>query len=319
MSKTLWEYAEWLDERDLLWPAVPEPDPIKATPYVEELPGVRAVTWSVYGTLLRVADGRFEPMVADPLRMEVALEKTIHEFGMWQSMTRKPGAPWEYMGQQLRRLVEARRLAGTGHLGEAPEVDLSQVWRVLIERLQQKDYAWDEDSLGDLDQYSEKVAYFFNRALQGIAATRRARMALRHARRAGCKQGIVADGQAFTTVQLWRGLRAQGHGPAPAKLFTPGCVCLSHAFGVRQPSERMFKACLARLAKHGIAPDEVLHVATRLVDELGPAKKLGMKTALFAGDRLSVQAKAAQVNDPSLRPDRILTDLGQIRQIVAPA
>jgi FMN phosphatase YigB (HAD superfamily) len=78
----------------------------------------------------------------------------------------------------------------------------------------------------------------------------------------------------------------------------------------------LFEECLARLEKGGVAPAEVLHIAPRLKGELAPAKKLGMRTALYAGDAASLVATAAEVKDPDLRPDRILTDLGQIRQII---
>jgi len=58
MPKTLWEYAEWLSQRDdLIWPAAPPRRPVKAVPSIKPLPGIRAVTWNVYGTLLRITDG----------------------------------------------------------------------------------------------------------------------------------------------------------------------------------------------------------------------------------------------------------------------
>ncbi|MGQ0636882.1 MAG: HAD family hydrolase [Planctomycetaceae bacterium] len=318
MAKSLFEYADWLDERDLLWPQAPEPTAPRATPFLLPLADVRAVTWSVYGVLLLSLDGRLEPLVPDALRMEVALEKTIHEFHMWHSMSRKPGAPWEYMLQQYRRLIENEKLAGSRHKGEAPEVNLARVWRVLIERLQQKDYAWDEDLYGDLDEFSEKVAYYFHSCLQGMQAAPNALLALQSVREAGCEQGIIADGQAFTLVQLNRALRSQGDVPALNRLFTRGGVSLSYDIGCRQPAASLFKACLAGFAARGIAPGRVLYVASRLKEELAPARKLGIKTALFAGDKRSLQATPAQVQDPELRPDRILTDLRQIRQIVQP-
>ncbi|MSR56332.1 MAG: HAD family hydrolase [Planctomycetaceae bacterium] len=316
MSKTLLEYADWLDERNLLWPAAPQPVPAKATPYLPPLPEVRAVTWSVYGTLLLIADGRLLPSIAEPIRMEVALEKTIHEFNMWNSMYRKPGAPWEYMLQQFRSLVEIQRLTGAARKGEAAEVNLPRVWRTLIERLQHKDYAWDEDELGDIDEFSEKVAYFFQSCLQGLQAAPNARAALAHIRRSGCRQGLVADGQVFTLTQILRALRRGVKTPSLTKLFSPGCVSLSYQFGVRQPAESLFEACLASLQREGISAAQTLHVASRLRDELGPAKRLGMRTALYAGDRHSLEATPAEVADSALRPDRILTDLRQIRQIV---
>jgi hypothetical protein len=316
MAQALLEYADSLDERGLLWPAPPDFEPVKATPFFDRLPDVRAVTWGVYGTLLLTADGRLVPMVPEALRMEVALEKTIHEFNMWNSMTRKPGAPWEYIARKFANLVESQRLAGTGHKGEAPDVHLPHVWRKLIERLQKKDYAWDEMKLGDIDAYSEKVAYFFQSCLQGICAAPHALSALRHVSDCGCRQGIIGDGQPFTLVQLVRGLRAQGTIPPLNVLLSGGCVSLSFQFGVRQPARTLFEACLVGLKRHGIAPREVLHVASRLKEELAPAKSLGMRTALYAGDKRAVQASPAEMHDPALRPDRVLTDLSQIRQIV---
>jgi FMN phosphatase YigB (HAD superfamily) len=127
---------------------------------------------------------------------------------------------------------------------------------------------------------------------------------------------MVADGQCFTLVQLVRGLSAQGTVPPLKKLFSTGAVSLSYEFGVRQPSETLFRAVLRRFAERDIPPESVLHVASRLRDELAPAKKLGMRTALYAGDRLSLEASSADVNNPALRPDRILTDLRQMRQIL---
>ena len=38
-----------------------------------------------------------------------------------------------------------------------------------------------------------------------------------------------------------------------------------------------------------------------------PAKRLGMKTALFAGDKASLQATPEQFKEPASRPDVLLT------------
>jgi hypothetical protein len=41
-----------------------------------------------------------------------------------------------------------------------------------------------------------------------------------------------------------------------------------------------------------------------------------MRTALFAGDRESVDATKEQLKDPATRPDALLTELSQIADIV---
>jgi hypothetical protein len=316
MAKSLAEYTDHLDERGLRWPAAPEPKPAKATPYLKRLSDIRAVTWGVYGTLLTISEGQLHFLHPDPLCMEVALDKTIHEFNMWNSMSRKPGAPWEYLYYQYRRLVEDAQLAASPHAGESPEVDSAHIWRVLIERLGKKDFSWDESFFGPIEEFSSKVAWFFHRALQGVRMAPNALVALQHVKEIGCAQGLVGDGQCFTLVQFGRALSQEEDAPPLAQLFTKGCVSLSYQHEVRQPAATLFEPCLARFEQLGISPAEVLHVAPRLKAELAPAKKLGMRTALYAGDAASLVATSAEVNDPQLRPDRILTDLRQIRQIV---
>ncbi|MFK7821845.1 MAG: HAD family hydrolase [Planctomycetaceae bacterium] len=316
--RTLPEYADAIHSRDdLIWPKPPAPKPAKAKPYSAHLPGLRAVTWDLYGTLLQVADGHmnFEPK--PEIRLEVALEKTIHEFNMWNSMSRKPGAPSEYMLQQYRDVLADHYLrGGSAPRGEKPHVSLAGVWRVLIERLQQKDYEYDVARFGSLDHFSECVAYFFHSALQGTAAYPKALKVLKYVRRAGLLQGIVGDAQPYTFLHLVRALQEQGQVPAINKLFQPELMLFSFVTGARKPSPSSLATCAERLELNGISPGEVLHIGSRLGDDLLVAKKLGFKTALFAGDAASLDAPGKLLADKANHPDRLVTDLAQIARVV---
>ena len=85
----------------------------------------------------------------------------------------------------------------------------------------------------------------------------------------------------------------------------------------RKPSERLFRHAAEQLQARGIDPGQVLHVGSRLVQDVAPAKRLGMKTALFAGDKASLQASGEQLKENAYRPDVLLTELGQIAEVVA--
>ena len=316
MSKSLEEYADWLDTRDLLWPEAPDAVPVKATPYLKPFAEVRAVIWSLYGMLLRIGDGRLHLLHPQPMPMQIALEKTIHEFNMWNSMSRKPGQPWEYMLQQYTRLVEDERLAASPRKGESTEVDAAKVWAKIIERLGQKEYQWDEDLYGELEEYSEKIAYFFHSFLQGVAAMPDAYSTLMAVCGAGFTQGIVGDGQVFSLLQLTRALRKQGTLPSLRDLFPTGTVSLSYQAGVRQPAASLFERTVKEFARNGLEPKEIVYISPRLGEELAVARKLGLRTALFCGDQHSLQAAKDEVNRPELRPDRILTGLSQVLQIL---
>lgn len=316
MSQSLAEYAQWLAERNLRWPAPPKREPVRAAPLNDPLPGVRAVLWNVYGTLVRMADGELLHEVAEPVRMEVALDKTIREFNMWNSMTRKPGAPWEYMLSIYRRIVEDARLAGTKRKGDVPEVDSAKVWRKILDRLAQKEYAYDESQYGDLEELSEKVAYFFHSALQGHEAAPEAARTLTMIAEADISQGLLADAQCFSLTQLLRDLREQEASTPVHAIFKPELLTMSCREGVRKPSLTLFAAALKRVGALGLEANQVLYVGSKLSGDLSQAKSVGFHTALYAGEKLGLSARAAEFQDPALCPDRLITRLDQVRDIL---
>ena len=316
MPLTLDEYADHLDTRaDLLWPVPPPVDAPKARPHLKHLPGLRAVLWNVYGTLLRVSDGELKFEHANDFVMETALEKTIHEFKMWGSMSRKPGQPSAYMREIYKRALDEQRLA-VGGAEKHPEVLSDRLWEGIVKKLFQKEYQFDAGFYGSLNEFARKVAYFFHASLQGTACYDGAAEALRAVAAAGPTQGLLGDGQAFTPVQLRRGLQKQGPDLELDELVPPGLRLLSYERRARKPSETLFREALEALGERGIEPSEVLHVGSSLTRDLGPAKRFGMRTALFAGDRASLQADPGQLKDPQFRPDVLVTELPQLARVV---
>jgi FMN phosphatase YigB (HAD superfamily) len=318
MPLSLEQYASYLDTRsDLPWPAPPEAIPVKARPHLERLSGIRAVLWNVYGTLLAIPLGDLVFEHPQTFIMSNALDRAIQEFKMWSSMTRKPGQPSNALRLMYDQvLLEQRGISGPG--GEKhPEVLAERVWEAILKKLMQKDYKFDATNFGSLNEYSRKIAYFFHASLQGTACYDGAAAALRHVRDADLSQGLLADGQCFTTVQLQRGLDRQ-HGDRLEELLTDGLVILSCSpdMRARKPSDRLYKQALTALREKGIEPEEVLHVGSRIAQDVIPARKLGMRTALFAGDKVSLQATPEQLKEPSSRPDVLLTELSQIAEVV---
>ena len=115
---------------------------------------------------------------------------------------------------------------------------------------------------------------------------------------------------------MLRAIRGQGTLAAPGSVFAGDCFTLSFREGVRKPSRSLYRECLVRLGLNGISPGETLHVSSRLRDDLAVAREFGMRTALYAADDNGFQATKSEVRDPKLRPDRLLTDLHQLREIL---
>lgn len=314
MPISLDQYAEDLDGRkDLPWPGPPKIDAPKAKPHLARLP-VKAVMWTVYGTLLNVPHGDllFEPPPG-PLGdfvFENALEKTIKEFKMWNSMSRKPGKPSEYMGELFKKAVATLRLTGGG------EAAAEKVWEDIVKKLQQKEYTYDVGAYGGLEEYCRKIAYFFHASLQGAGAYPGAADALRMVADAGKQQGLLADGQSFTFAQLRRCVRKDDPSFEPGMFVRPELRVLSAEVKARKPAEAIFKAATAALAAKGIRPADTLHVGSSLARDIAPAKRYGYRTALFAGDKGSLAATGEQLRDPATKPDVMLTELTQVIEVL---
>ena len=315
MPLTLDQYADYLDTRDLPWPAAPAPQRPKAKPFLAPVPKIRLVTWNLYGTLLAISGGDLVFEHPQKFIMDLALDKTVQEFKMWGSMSRKPGQPSEYMGQIYNKVLAEQRLAPSP--GEKfPELLAERIWEAILKKLLQKDYKFDAGFFGSLNEYSKKIAYFFHASLQGTACQEGAADALAHVQSCGLAQGLIADAQCFSLVQLERGLKTQGGAGTVRDLFPENYRALSFEQKGRKPSERLFRHLLSSASSQGIEPSEILHVGARIGVDIAPAKKLGLRTALYAGDKESLQATADQLKDAATRPDVMLTDLKQMRDII---
>ncbi len=316
MPKSLSEYAAFLDDRRLTWPAPPKRIPVAAKPSIEPLAGIRGVAFSVYGTLLRITDGQLLHSHPVELRMEIALERTIKEFGMWNSMVRRPGAPWQSMIVRYNNALDELKMARTETIGDQPEIDSVRLWLKLIRQLQQKEYTYDVSSYGDLEQFAEKVAFFFHSCLQGLEAEEDALATLQALSAGGKRLGLIADAQRFTEVQMLRAIGRQGTLRSLDELFDPALVTFSYREGVRKPSKSLYRRALVRFRRMGIPAGQVLYVGTRLRDDLAIAKEAGMRTALLAADRTSLAATRDELAVPEVKPDRLLTCLSHVRNVV---
>jgi len=74
----------------------------------------------------------------------------------------------------------------------------------------------------------------------------------------------------------------------------------------------MFNRAKAVLFDMGIPAASVLYVGNDMRNDILPAKAVGFKTALFAGDRRSLRPRKSDDCCRDLSPDLIVTDLQQL-------
>jgi putative hydrolase of the HAD superfamily len=234
---------------------------------------------------------------------------------MWPSMSRKPGQPANYLQTIYSNLLAEQQLT-QGGVDKNTEIVSERIWESFIRKLIQKDYKFDAGFYGSINEFGQKMAYFFHSNLQGTACYEGAAAALRHVADNKLHQGLLADGQSFTPVQIQRGMAQQDATARFEELIPPRFQVLSCQVGVRKPSLDLFRHALAIFSEEGISADQILHIGSRIATDVMPARRLGMKTGLFAGDKTSLQATPDQLKDSASRPDVLLTQLDQIKEIV---
>ncbi|MCP4504918.1 MAG: HAD hydrolase-like protein [Fuerstiella sp.] len=192
------------------------------------------------------------------------------------------------------------------------------MWKAIIDRLCDKDYKYEQGIYGNEEQLSEKVAYFFHCNLQAMEARAGSARAMTDLAEVGIMQGILADGQSFTFVQLVRALMKQGLVMPIPEIIRTEATLYSYQMAIRKPSESLFQQAVEQLEAIGVSPEQTLHVSCRLPTDLVPAKAAGMKTALLVSEKTGLEAPPDLIKDPLTRPDRLLTDITQITSVVQP-
>ncbi len=317
MAAGLDHYRVSLCERsDLVWPKPPSIEPIKAKPGSFGLKGIRCVLWGTYGTLLHVVSGDLVLEHPKEFVTNLALEKTIQEFRMWGSMSRKPGQPSDSLLPIYRNLVFELKATSANPGEKYPELPSERVWEAIIQKLQKKDYVIDHGKYGSTSEFAQKIAFFFHTALQGANAYPGAVETISELASRGMLQGLLGNGQCFTAPQLVWALENQK--PCdPGPWFCKDLCVLSAMVGARKPSANIFQTAAEAIKKRGLVPEQVLHVGSKLQEDLVGAKKVGFKTAIFLGDKASSQVEAADLKNQETRPDALITEYPQLLSLIS--
>ncbi len=287
------------------------PHPTAAEARLDELPGIRAVLFDVYGTLFISASGEVGTAGADD--SELALTQAIsacsargaHSGGQNDASLRRVGVRGvALLHETIAAHHRQRRKQGV----RFPEVDIRWVWSRVLGQLQREDLI-DPDNL-DLDALAVEYECRVNPvwpmpgAEQLLAALRARCMVL----------GIVSNAQFYTPL-LFEAFWAS----ALEQLGFSSHLCVwSYEQGVAKPCVELLRTGLNRLRTvSGIGPQAVLYVGNDMRNDILPAVDLGCRSGLFAGDRRSYRPRCDEPRCREASPNVVLTDLGQLVRLLA--
>ena len=275
-------------------------------PRVVRIPGLRAVLFDVYGTMLVSASG--DVGCARRQGRESALAAAFCAAGMTPLTRNAARLGIIKLDAAIAAAHRAAHRRGIRH----PEIDVFRIWSGIL-----KDFVRRKRLIGPVTpaQIQILVVEYESRVnpvwpMPGLQQT------LQRLRRSGMVLGIVSNAQFYTPLVL-RSFPETGW--ARGWFDEDACVW-SYRLREAKPSPRLFRQALRYLRRrHGIRPEEVLVVGNDLRNDIRPAVAAGCHAALFAGDRRSYRPRLDEPPVAGWVPHLLITSLPQLLRVAGSA
>ncbi|MCP4752165.1 MAG: HAD family hydrolase [Proteobacteria bacterium] len=246
---------------------------------------IGCVLFDIYGTLFVSGAGDIAHSRQQALETG-KLDQLLHTYQIGQTSRSILDRFFEQIEKEHRILVAK----GVNH----PEVEIDRIWAAVLDD-------------GDMDRI-RAFAVEFEMLTNPVYPMPHLREMLSVCRASRVKMGIVSNAQFYTPFLFeWfldSSLEELGI-EAELTLF-------SYQFGCAKPSGVLFRTAAERLMNLGIAPDSVLFLGNDMRTDMLPARKVGFKTALFAGDTRSLRLRKDDPECRTLSPDLVVTSLDQL-------
>lgn len=273
------------------------PQPTETAAVLNRLPGIRAVLFDIYGTLL--LSGAGDITLQTGTSSDDAFRAALGECGVRESALASLSA------KLLQETIAEHHAAGRAQGIEFPEVDIVSVWKDVLPKIAT---ASDESGVIPADVDLDRLAVEYEVRTNPVWPMPDTLECLRTLQGRGLPLGIVSNAQAMTPklfpALLDKSLAELG--------FHSDLQFFSYRYKESKPGSTLFAAAADALAQLGIAPHEAVFVGNDMLKDVWGAAQLGFRTILFAGDARSLRLCP---NDPRVQqcePDAIVTDLNSV-------
>ncbi len=266
-----------------LQPMRPQPTSTPARGELREK--IECILFDIYGTLFISAAGDISfALKNSPVQDHI--KQLLNKYAISSS----PGQILEKFFDCIATRHRVLRNKGVDH----PEVIIEQIWRQVLEIENQT--------------IIRKFAVEFELIANPISPMPHLESMLSACRQKNMLMGIISNAQFYTPFLFSWFLNSEIEDLG----FDPGLLFYSYQYEVAKPSPTLFKMAAEKLCSKGIQPLSVLFVGNDMLNDIYPANAVGFQTALFAGDRRSLRLRTDDPCCVDLKPDLVLTDLGQL-------
>ncbi len=273
-------------------------------PKLKNLSDIRVVMYDFYGTLFLsgVGDIGIDDGVSDAGLMLDALTGAGVSVTDSSAGSRCFEAYNEVVDHEIDKLIK---------LGiEHPEPDIRKVWGSVLHILHNEKLI---EAVPDAETQS-RMSVEFEARMNPVWPVDGAVETLSHFKNRGLEQGIISNSQFYTPIVLealtGKSLEELG--------LNRSLLHWSFEERMKKPGLQFYRNAWQKIESElaGIEPHMVLYAGNDMLKDIWPASELGMRTALFTGDKRSLKWRKEDDRCKDLEPDIVFTEFSQLRELI---
>lgn len=246
---------------------------------------IKCVLFDIYGTLFISGSGDIGVTKQQLLR-----DGTINVLFQKYQVVQSP----DRVIADLYATIEQHHAVLRANGIDYPEIEIDHVWSEILNC----------DDMETIRDFATEFELIVN-PVYPMPNLRKTLQSIRDGKKA---MGIISNAQFYTPL-----LFSWFCGFEPENLgFQSELILYSYRHGYAKPSDFLFEQAVQGLQEMKIRPEQTIYVGNDMRNDIYPAKKSGMKTALFAGDRRSLRLRETDDCCNNLSADVIITDLAQL-------
>jgi putative hydrolase of the HAD superfamily len=221
--------------------------------------------------------------------LEEAFDKTARRFGMseYLSAINPADPPRKTLRDFYHGLIALDHEKSRKRGIQYPEVKIERIWELIVLMLKRHGYGIDAPGLGETGEVARCMAYYYNFHALGRGFFPGVVDTLKALREKNIRLGIVSNAQFYTPIDLTLFVRDQSNQTLDdyLELFDVDLMIMSYELGRAKPDAMLFERLYDALYQQHVLPEQTVFVGNDLTSDIAPARKVGMKTAFFSGDR----------------------------------
>lgn len=273
-------------------------------PRLQRLEGIQVIAYDFYGTLF--ISGVGDIGVDDGNPDEEILSEAMSAAGIEIKNSAAAMKGFQHYNKVVEKIVSELKNSGI----EYPEPDIRQVWKEVLHTMESNHLIAKQNG----EELFDTIAIEFEARMNPVWPMPNVTETLHHFKNEGYTQGIISNSQFYTPIVL-EALTGQSLNELG---FSEELLHWSYVEEMKKPGILFYENYLKKLRQFNedLNPKHVLYIGNDMLKDIYPAQKVGMKTALFAGDARSLKWRKEDSRCNKILPDLIITDLSQLTDCI---